>query len=153
MIGFIILASLGFAVCMDIPVFLGDAFRVAIITIWSELYYLDTISYFGGTDLFRSKAQHLPIVWMVVFAFLDFPFSVRNVNTSSLPCQIFGYVIGKVYGYIAWRCNWVPTDWKERRRGDLHEFISSHEVFVYGVIAIFVAYVNANELARLRGGF
>ena len=131
----IILACLALGVYLEKPVFLGDAFRVAVLTIWSELYYLDNFTCIAGMDLSRFQARSLPLVWMSVFAFLDYPASM-SINTTSLHYQLFGYLIGKVYGYLAWKNDWISNDWKERRYGNLHEFIPPAEMFIYLVIAL-----------------
>lgn len=122
------------ALFIGTPVFLGDAFRVAVITTWADIYYLDSFTCVAGMDLSRFKATSLPFVWIGVFAWLDYPFSF-SVHTS-LHFQLFGLVLGKIYGFLANRNKWIPVEWQERRQGDLHEFILPVEMFIYLVFAL-----------------
>ena len=53
-----------FAVQLDQAVFLGDALRVAVITVWADLYYLDTFTCVAGMDLSRFRATSFPLIWI-----------------------------------------------------------------------------------------
>ena len=92
------LATCLLAIILDKPLFLGDVLRVAILTMWSDIYYLDTFSCVGGMDLSRFRAKFLPIVWISVFAFLDYPISMTT--HTSVHFQLFGFFLGKMYGVL-----------------------------------------------------
>merc|ERR1712048_347752 len=127
-------ATVALAIYIGKPLFLGDSLRMAVITVWAELYYLDNFSCLAGMDLSRFKASSLPYVWVAVFSFLDYPFSF-SVHTA-LHFQLFGIFMGQIYVYLARRNGWIPSYWLERRQGDLHEFIPPAEMFIYLVLAL-----------------
>ena len=123
-----------FTIYLGTPQFLGDALRVAVITAWAELNYLDTFSCVAGMDLSRFTATSLPYVWIAVFAFIDYPISLSAY--TSVHFQLFGFVIAKVYALMARKSNWIPDEWNHRQHGELREFVPPVEMFVYLVIAV-----------------
>ena len=64
MMGIFVALIVFFAVKLDQAVFLGDALRVAVITVWADLYYLDTFTCVAGMDLSRFRATSFPLIWI-----------------------------------------------------------------------------------------
>ena len=64
MMGIFVTLIVLFAVQLDQAVFLGDALRVAVITVWADLYYLDTFTCVAGMDLSRFRATSFPLIWI-----------------------------------------------------------------------------------------
>ena len=69
-----------------------------------------------------------------IFTFLDYPISLTQM--SNLHFQLFGFLIGKIYGALAWKLNWVPDYWKNRQWGELNELIPPGEMFCYLILAL-----------------
>lgn len=134
MMGIFVTLIVFFAVKLDQAVFLGDALRVAVITVWADLYYLDTFTCVAGMDLSRFRATSFPLIWIGLFTFLDYPISLTQM--SNLHFQLFGFLIGKIYGALAWKLNWVPDYWKNRQWGELNELIPPGEMFCYLILAL-----------------
>ena len=64
MMGIFMALIIFFAVHLEKAVFLGDALRVAVITVWADFYYLDSFTCVAGMDLARFRATSLPLVWI-----------------------------------------------------------------------------------------